>query len=137
MDGERFYSTRVMCRMAGVTYRQADYWCRALVIEPEGNDRGSGIYRRWTYEQVRVMAFLREVAALAAPSGAKCGKIALLAQVAQQLADDPTLLDQPGLYVDLRECLVSLTRRPFAVWLPDWAYAVHVAAHDVDPAVPV
>lgn len=132
---ERTYSTRVMCSMTGVTYRQADYWARCGAITPLGEGRGSGSYRRWTYEQVRVMAFLRVVAGLISngENGGGRSVTRLLGPIVEQLLDDPTLLDLPGLYVDLANASVSLDRRPFAVWLPAWAYAVDVAA-DLVPA---
>lgn len=132
---DRHYSTRAMCSMTGITFRQADYWARLGIVVPKNNGSGSGTARRWSYEQVRIVAFLRCVAEVTTDGNRGGRSLAVLRPMAEQLADDPTLLDQPGLYADLRDGVVSTTRRPFAVWLPDWSYAVDVTA-DLVPAIP-
>jgi DNA-binding transcriptional MerR regulator len=46
------YSTREAVDLAGVTYRQADYWIRRGLVEPHVNPLGSGTRRRWTIEDI-------------------------------------------------------------------------------------
>lgn len=46
------YSTREAVDLAGVSYRQADYWIRRGLVEPAVNPVGSGTRRRWTVEDV-------------------------------------------------------------------------------------
>jgi hypothetical protein len=50
------YSSDDVCRLVSCTYRQLDWWTRSGVIEPAVPAQGSGTYRRWTAEQVRVVA---------------------------------------------------------------------------------
>ena len=44
-----------VCRRAGITYRQLDYWCRVGMIRPERDARGSGTQRKFTEAQARGM----------------------------------------------------------------------------------
>jgi len=62
------FSTAAAAQLAGVTYRQADYWCRHGVLDPENNGAGSGAgkARVWSPEDVallRVCGRLAEVGA--------------------------------------------------------------------------
>lgn len=60
-------STEVIAR-AGVTYRQLDYWCRTGVLSPVGNLRGSGSFRRWSIDDIEIVAALGRLAAMGAPT---------------------------------------------------------------------
>lgn len=54
-------------RLAGVSYRQLDYWCRNGVAVPISGDNpspGSGQHRRWSRADVRVVVALGRLAAL-------------------------------------------------------------------------
>ncbi len=48
-------------RVAGVTARELDYWCRAGYVRPVGNDRGSGNCRFFTPREVAWVLALRMV----------------------------------------------------------------------------
>jgi DNA-binding transcriptional MerR regulator len=55
------YSTREVCDLAGVTYRQLDYWTRAGMIRPSiRNAFGSGHYRRWDDDDVVLVQAVAE-----------------------------------------------------------------------------
>ena len=41
-----------ICRLAGCTYRQLDYWCRIGLISPVVEAEGSGTQRLWGAESV-------------------------------------------------------------------------------------
>lgn len=47
------YSTPEVCALAGVTYRQVDYWVRTGIVGPSVKDAsGSGSHRRWSFQDV-------------------------------------------------------------------------------------
>ena len=48
---ERYLSTVELCRVAGCTYRQADYWARSGVLVPSRPARGSGNVRGWSVQE--------------------------------------------------------------------------------------
>lgn len=50
------YRGREAADLAGVTYRQLDYWVRVEALVPEVEARGSGSRRRFTLDQVVVLA---------------------------------------------------------------------------------
>lgn len=55
------YSTREVCDLAGVTYRQLDYWVRTGMIRPSiRNALGSGHFRRWDDEDVVLVQAVAE-----------------------------------------------------------------------------
>lgn len=51
MDTTGLRSTQV-CRRAGITYRQLDYWGRLGLITPPATGCGPGCPRRWSLDQV-------------------------------------------------------------------------------------
>lgn len=54
-----FLSSRAVCDLAGVSYRQLDYWTRTDLVVPSGSPaNGSGSQRRWTAEDVAVIRAL-------------------------------------------------------------------------------
>jgi DNA-binding transcriptional MerR regulator len=59
------YSSAQVCKLAGVTYRQLDYWVRQGLIEPTVAARGSGSKRRWTWDDIERARRLRLAARLA------------------------------------------------------------------------
>jgi DNA-binding transcriptional MerR regulator len=64
------FSTAAAAQLAGVTYRQADYWCRCGVLDPENNGAGSGSTkyhaRRWAPEDVALLRVCGRLADLGA-----------------------------------------------------------------------
>lgn len=57
------YSSQEACRLAGISYRQLDYWVRRMAIKPTQPAHGSGSARRWSaleVVQLRVMSELRK-----------------------------------------------------------------------------
>lgn len=48
----RLYSSDEARRLAGITYRQLDYWVRKGVVKPEQASAGRGTARRWSAIQV-------------------------------------------------------------------------------------
>lgn len=62
ITGEHLFRGPETCRLAGITYRQLDYWARTGIVEPSGQvARGSGTQRLYTCSDLLV---LRVVAAL-------------------------------------------------------------------------
>jgi DNA-binding transcriptional MerR regulator len=47
-----------MCRAAGVTYRQLDYWCREGLVRPAVEASGQGSRRRWSRADVGAVTAL-------------------------------------------------------------------------------
>lgn len=48
-----------VCRLAGITYRQLDYWARTDLIRPSIADaRGSGTQRRYSRNDVTLLAVI-------------------------------------------------------------------------------
>lgn len=70
---------------AGITLRQLDHWVRiGQVIVPSATPwQGSGLHRRWTVDEVRVLAILGHLAAAHTP-------MAQMAQAANVLLDVDT-----------------------------------------------
>lgn len=66
----RTFSTPETAEIAGASYRQVDYWCRNGILSPENNLAGSGggRNRRFTAEEVAVVAVLVEMSTLGATS---------------------------------------------------------------------
>jgi hypothetical protein len=54
-------STRELCDLAHVTYRQADYWIRRGYLICENPEAGSGVPRRHDLGEVRVAQGLRQL----------------------------------------------------------------------------
>lgn len=61
------FSTREACVLAGISYRQADYWARIGLIDPEAPARGSGTRRRWNRHQVLMLAALAQTGSRVLP----------------------------------------------------------------------
>ena len=54
IDGELTYRAPEVCRLAGITYRQLDYWARLGHLEPSIRDaRGSGSQRLYSSDDVK------------------------------------------------------------------------------------
>ncbi len=58
------YSSDEACRLAGITYRQADYWTRRGLIEPMAPATGSGSRRRWSAQDVLVLRVIHRLMVL-------------------------------------------------------------------------
>lgn len=71
-----------VCRIAGITYRQLDYWIRVGAITPAQQADGSGTQRRFTTGQARAIRLAATLRTLGAP-------IATIGAVAGQWADMP------------------------------------------------
>ena len=59
---DQSYSTDEAAVVAGVTYRNVDYWAREGIVSPSIPARGSGSCRRYSFDDVvclRVVALLR------------------------------------------------------------------------------
>lgn len=84
------YSSAQVCQLAGVTYRQLDYWTRQGLIHPTIPARGSGSKRRWTWDDVERARRLRLAARLV--SGSIIDALDVLDDIAP-LADIDQLAD--------------------------------------------
>lgn len=47
------------CRLAGVTYRQMDYWTREGLVAPAREAQGSGSARRWSVDDVFALRLVK------------------------------------------------------------------------------
>lgn len=63
---ESTFSTKVTAKLAGATYRQVDYWCRIGVLSPVNRAAGSGNVRRFTIDEICVVAVIAELSRLGA-----------------------------------------------------------------------
>lgn len=55
----RTFAAHETARLAGITYRQLDYWCRVHLVWPSVRDaNGSGSRRRFSGDDVRLLALL-------------------------------------------------------------------------------
>lgn len=55
------YSSPEVCELAGVTFRQLDYWCRTGLVEPSIPAHGCGTRRRFSRRDVQLVAILGHV----------------------------------------------------------------------------
>lgn len=60
-------STVQVCRVAGCSFRQLDYWVRVGAVRPEIPARGSGTHRMFSSRQALVVAALTQMAELGVP----------------------------------------------------------------------
>ncbi len=52
-DTATWFSGPQVCKLAGITYRQLDYWDRTDLLKPElANAKGSGTQRRYSYRDL-------------------------------------------------------------------------------------
>lgn len=64
------YSTHHAAELAGITYRQADYWARIGIARPSlGEAAGSGSRRAYSRGDVRLLAVIGALAYLEFPVG--------------------------------------------------------------------
>jgi hypothetical protein len=95
-------SSYEVCDVAGISYRQLDYWCRCDVIRPEQDARGSGTRRRFTHDQTVQLATCARVAGELSSGGDGSTLVARLAAVvstlsiAQEYAGPPSWLVVTG-----------------------------------------
>lgn len=81
MSRERPVSTREACRLARVSYRQADYWCWIGILTPSITEAaGSGSRRRYSLDDVRTLAVLGAIVSNGIP-------VSSLSAVVEELAD--------------------------------------------------
>lgn len=78
------FTTVQVCRMAGCSYRQLDYWVRCGAIRPDAEARGSGSQRGFTARQVEIVGVMAQLAGLGVP-------VRMLGEVAGALAELPEL----------------------------------------------
>ena len=63
-DGEESvgYRGSVAMKIAGITYRQLDYWARKNIIEPSINpSHGSGSRRLYSFKDISIMAVAKRL----------------------------------------------------------------------------
>ncbi len=65
---EGVWTSQEVCRIAGITYRQLDYWTRCAYITPSVSPaRGSGTWRRWSDSDVEACCALAKLSSLGTP----------------------------------------------------------------------
>jgi len=62
-----YVNTYAAARIAGITYRQLDYWCRQGIIEPTVGAVGSGSRREFSRDEVRLAWAMAQLRSLGAP----------------------------------------------------------------------
>src|SRR5699024_4101557 len=59
-DEEAGYRVPIACQVAGITYRQLDYWARTGLVEPSiRNAHGSGTQRLYSFRDILVLKIVR------------------------------------------------------------------------------
>ena len=62
VDQSRGYRGSVAMKVAGITYRQLDYWARKRIIEPSINpSKGSGSRRLYSFKDIAIMAVAKRL----------------------------------------------------------------------------
>lgn len=56
VEPDELLTSPEVCRLAGVTYRQLDYWTRAGVVTPTREASGTGSVRGWSIEDAALVA---------------------------------------------------------------------------------
>lgn len=90
-------SAPVVCREAGVSYRQIDYWCRVGLIEPAHEARGSGSQRAFEAEQIATVRIVGTLVRL----GVDHDRIRTVVERVEREGPTGTYLAWPGVTVDL------------------------------------
>lgn len=99
-----------VCRIAGITYRQLDYWCRIGLVEPSlAAAKGSGSQRLYTDLDLRVLLVIGHLLR----SGASLGAMRRNGLVDRLRALDPDVWDD-GLVVITTDGRVLPTLSPGA-----------------------
>lgn len=103
----RLLTSQQAADAAGITTRQLDHWVRiGQVIQPSSTPwQGSGVHRRWTPDEVRVLAVLGQLAAAHAPMTVMASAAAVLLEV-----DVPKRGDTRWLVVDTEWAAVVTAR---------------------------
>lgn len=73
------FTSDEVCDLTGVTYRQLDCWTTAGVITPTVPARGSGSRRRFTEDDVLLVALAARLAELGCPLRTVAGAVAMMA----------------------------------------------------------
>ena len=61
-DEEVGYRVPIACQVAGITYRQLDYWARTGLVEPSiRNAHGSGTQRLYSFRDVLVLKIVKRL----------------------------------------------------------------------------
>lgn len=121
------YSSSEAASLAGISYRQLDYWCRAGVLTPvstsdawghpcgaDPSSPGSGRHRRFTARQVAVLRACGQLARL-------CGDVPALTALVDAVGDEVRLPVTVAIDVDGIAHLDPLGPSSFA---PCWAVIV-------------
>ena len=89
-------SSELLRQCPGVSYRQLDYWCRTGIIEPVVEARGSGCHRRFSPEQVRVVALVAQLSALGAEGPALQRAAREASMLSEQWWEGPVIVSAHG-----------------------------------------
>ena len=61
-DEQLGYRVPIACQVAGITYRQLDYWARTNLVKPSiRNARGSGSQRLYSFKDVLVLKIVKRL----------------------------------------------------------------------------
>lgn len=63
IPGDEFgYRVPIACQVAGITYRQLDYWARTKLVEPSIRDaQGSGTQRLYSFRDILVLKIVKRL----------------------------------------------------------------------------
>ena len=130
-----------VCELAGITYRQLDYWARVGLVRPSITEaQGSGTQRRYSLADVaalKVVGQLRQGARLLSIDWPLCGDVVeLVRQHLPELGPDSFLLvdSVTARYTDdpLDLAALSFATEPI-IAVPLWAILRELLAPVVDP----
>lgn len=107
------FTSDEVCELTGVTYRQLDCWTTAGVVIPTVPARGSGSRRRFTEDDVRLVALALRLAELGCPLRTVSGAVAMMA------GRPPTQWDSSLVVYPDGDALLGEQRVAGAAWVVD------------------
>jgi DNA-binding transcriptional MerR regulator len=93
-------STTAVCRFAGISYRQLDYWCRMGLVRPERDARGSGTQRKFTAAQARAVRLAAALMRLGATTGVISGLVTRMAEAPEWEWTGTIVVGHDGMVID-------------------------------------
>lgn len=117
VDGRAWRGPQV-CRLAGITYRQLDYWARRGIVVPSiAEANGSGTWRLYSTADVCAAALLARLASMGVRLDSVSAVTAALQQVPLGLWPHWVVVTRDGLLVEITDVLTAESGDLDVCWL--------------------